>query len=190
MPTLKVIIASTRPGRVGLPIGQWFAEFAKKNGTFNVEVLDLAEINLPFFDEPNHPAMRQYTKEHTKKWSAQVDGADAFVVVLPEYNFTMPATLVNAFDFLYHEWNYKPIGFVSYGGVSAGTRSVQTAKLLATTLKMMPMYEAVTLPFIGQLMKEGVFAANETHEKAAAKMLEELAKWTGALKTLRTKTSL
>jgi NAD(P)H-dependent FMN reductase len=187
MPTLKVIIASTRPGRVGLPVSQWFVEVAKKAGTFNVEVLDLAEINLPFFDEPNHPAQQMYTKDHTKKWSAQIDSADAFVVVIPEYNFTMPATLLNAFDYLYKEWNYKAVGFVSYGGISGGTRSVQTAKLFMTTFKMMPIYEAVTIPSISQHIKEGKFEATENNEKSAVALLAELAKWTGALQTLRVK---
>ena len=187
MPTLKVIIASTRPGRAGLPIANWFVEYLKKDGRYVVEVLDLEQINLPFFDEPNMPAAKRYTKEHTKKWSAAVDSADAFVVVIPEYNHTMPATLVNAFDFLYHEWNYKPMGFVSYGGISGGTRSVQTAKVLATTLKMMPMFEAVNIPSFNQYMKEEKFVPVEIQEKAATKMINELLKWTVALKTMRIK---
>src|SRR5690242_5860222 len=83
---LLIIIASTRPGRVGLPVGQWFSERAREHGGFEVSVADLAELALPFMDEPNHPRLRLYTHQHTKEWSALVDAADAFVFVSPEYN--------------------------------------------------------------------------------------------------------
>src|SRR4051794_25412902 len=85
MATLKIIIASTRPGRVGLPIGNWVEQAAKAHGGFDrVEVLDLAEINLPFLDEPKHPRLREYVHPHTIAWSEAVDSADAFVIVSPE----------------------------------------------------------------------------------------------------------
>jgi NAD(P)H-dependent FMN reductase len=88
-------------------------------------VADLAAINLPMADEPNHPRLRQYVHQHTRDWSALIDCADAVVFVTPEYNHGYPATVKNAIDFLYHRWAEKPVGFVSYGGISAGTRSVQ-----------------------------------------------------------------
>src|SRR3954467_4525184 len=144
---LQVLIASTRPGRVGGKIGAWAFEAAKKHGKFDVELVDLVEVNLPIFDEPKHPRLRQYEHEHTKRWSAIVERADAFVFVTPEYNFGPPPSLLNAMDFLYVEWNYKPVAFVSYGGMSGGVRAVQVAKNTATTLKMAPLYEAVNIPF-------------------------------------------
>ena len=186
MPTLDVIIASTRPGRVGLPIGKWFFERAKAHGKFDVELVDLAEVNLPFLDEPKHPRLRQYEHEHTKKWSARVAAADAFVIVTPEYNYGMPAPLVNALDFLYVEWNYKPVGFVSYGGVSGGTRAVQAARQLVMALKMTPIVEGVAIPFFQKLMDDkGGFKGDEGHEKAGVVMLDELVRWCGALKGMR-----
>src|SRR5579872_6813928 len=142
-PLLQIVVASTRPGRVGLPVAEWFADVARKHGAFDVELVDLAEVGLPFLDEPNHPRFRQYTHAHTKKWSATVERADAFVFVTPEYNFGMPATLKNALDYLHYEWQYKPAGFVSYGGISAGTRAVQQLKQVVTTLKLFPLPEAV-----------------------------------------------
>ena len=87
---LTVIIASTRPGRAGLPIASWFVEHAKKDGRFDVVVADLKEIGLPILDEPKHPRFQQYEHEHTKRWSAIVAAADAFVIVTPEYNFSPP----------------------------------------------------------------------------------------------------
>jgi NAD(P)H-dependent FMN reductase len=185
MPKLHVVIASTRPGRAGEPIAKWFLEQAKKHGKFELRLVDLAEIALPLIDEPHHPRLQKYEKEHTKKWSAIVREADAYVFVTPEYNYSAPPALLNALDYLLHEWAYKPVGFVSYGGVSGGLRSVQMTKLAVTALKMMPIVEAVTLPFFSKELKDGVFAPPEVQEKAAQVMLDELLKWSTALATLR-----
>jgi len=182
---LTVIIASVREGRQGEAVARWFVERATQHGKFDVEVADLKEHDLPIFDEPHHPRLKKYVHDSTKQWSALVDGSDAFVFVTPEYNYTMPPALVNAVDTLYHEWTYKPVGFVSYGGVSGGIRSVQTAKLMVTGFKMMPMVEAVNIPFFTQLIENGVFKSNETYDKAVPVMLDELLKWTEALKPLR-----
>ena len=185
MPKLTVIIASVREGRIGDPIAQWFITRAQEHGKFDVQLVDLKDVNLPLLSEPNHPRLRKYQQDTTKAWSAIVGASDAFVFVTPEYNYTMPPALVNALDHLYHEWSYKACAFVSYGGVSAGTRSVQTAKLMATGFKMVPIVEAVSIPFFSQLMENGVFKSNETADKAVAPMLDELLRWTEALEVLR-----
>jgi NAD(P)H-dependent FMN reductase len=187
MAKLTVVIASTRPGRAGLPIGRWFIGRAEADKRFEITVADLAEVALPFLDEPNHPRFRTYTKKHTKDWSATVDAADAFVFVTPEYNYGYPATLKNAIDFLHYEWMYKPVGFVSYGGIAAGTRSVQQLKQIVTTLKMTPLFEAVNIPFHTQFIDDdGVVQANEIMEKASDAMLDELVRAEAALRPLRT----
>jgi NAD(P)H-dependent FMN reductase len=183
---LQVVIVSTRPGRVGLPVGEWFFGHATKHGRFAVELVDLKEVGLPLLDEPKHPRLRQYEHEHTKRWSATVSSADAFVFVTPEYNYSAAPTLINALDFLYNEWLYKPAGFVSYGGISGGMRSVMMAKQVMTSLKMMPLPEAVTIPFVPQSLDENKrFKPNENVEKSGNAMLDELWRWAGALKTLR-----
>jgi NAD(P)H-dependent FMN reductase len=186
MPKLQVIIVSTRPQRTGVPVAQWFLEQAQKHHKFEVELVDLKAIDLPLLDEPKHPRFRQYEHAHTKAWSAKVASADAFVFVTPEYNYGAPAPLVNALDFLYAEWAYKPAGFVSYGGVSGGTRSVQMAKLIMTTLKIVPIPEAVTIPFVAQSLDDaGRFKGGSTFEQAASTMLDELHRWSDALRVLR-----
>ena len=81
MPTLLIIIASTRPDRGGQAVADWFIPVAREHGGFDVEVADLAEIDLPLLDEPKHPRLREYTHKHTKRWSEIVDAADAFVFV-------------------------------------------------------------------------------------------------------------
>jgi NAD(P)H-dependent FMN reductase len=182
---LQVIVASVRKGRQGIGVANWFLERAKLHGKFAVELIDLQALNLPLLDEPNHPRLRQYQHPHTKAWSATISRADAFVVVTPEYNFSSPPALVNALDYLYVEWHYKPMAFVSYGGVSGGSRSVQMTKQIVTALKMVPIVEAVTVPFFSKLMDSGVFKGGETQEKAAVSMLDELLRWTEALRVLR-----
>jgi|SRR5690625_246078 len=184
---LKIIIASTRPGRKGIIVGNWFVDFAKENSDFDIEVLDLKKINLPFMDEEEHPKLGNYKNEHTLKWSKKIDEADAFIVVTPEYNYGMPASLKNALDYLNKEWYAKPMGFVSYGGISAGTRSVQHIKLPVTTLGMMPLPEAVNIPFVAEFIKDGKFHPNEITEKAAKTLLSKVKDWAVALKTLREK---
>jgi NAD(P)H-dependent FMN reductase len=188
MPVAKliVVITSTRPGRAGRPIGDWFFERAKSHGQFEVQLVDLKEIGLPLLDEPKHPRFREYEHEHTRRWSATVDASDAFVFVVPEYNFSAPPALLNALDYLFHEWAYKPAGFVSYGGVSGGIRSVQMSKLLLTSLKIVPIPESVSVVYHQKLMQpDGSFPGSEAFDTAAATMLDELHRWAGALKALR-----
>ena len=186
MPKLQVIIGSTRPGRLGLPVATWFVDRATAQGRFEIDVVDLAELALPFMDEPNHPRLRQYVHQHTKDWSARVDSADAFVFVTPEYNHGFSAPLKNAIDYLNQEWQYKPLGIVSYGGVSAGTRAVNMLKQVVTPLKMVPIAEVVTIPFIAQFIdEEGRVQANQVMETAATAMLDELLRWVEALRPMR-----
>lgn len=184
---LHVVVVSTRPGRLGPVVAKWFVERANEHGGFGVRLVDLAEVALPLLDEPSHPRLKDYRHQHTKDWSATVDAADAFVFVTPEYNYSTPAPLVNALDYLYQEWCYKPAGFVSYGGVSGGTRSVQMTKQILTALKMMPIPEQVAIPSFNQYVKEGVFTPPDNQAKAAKTMLDELAKWADALQPLRAK---
>jgi NAD(P)H-dependent FMN reductase len=186
MPNLTIIIGSTRPGRAGVAIAQWFAARAKDHGGFDVTVVDLAEVGLPLLDEPNHPRLRQYTRQHTKDWSAIIDAADAFVFVTPEYNNGYPAALKNAIDYLHHEWQHKPVGFVSYGGVAAGTRAVQQLKQVVTAVRMLPVYDSVNIPFHAQFLdSDGVLRPNEVMEKAADTMLDELVRTEAALRPVR-----
>ena len=164
MPKLQIFIASTRPGRVGLPVAEWFAERARRHGFFEVELVDLARVNLPFMDEPNHPMLRRYTHEHTRR--------------------------KNAIDYLNHEWRYKPVGLVSYGGVAAGTRAVQMITPVLTALMMVPLTEAVHIPFVSQFLSEdGQIHANEVMEQAADAMLTQLGRWSEALEPQRARSA-
>jgi NAD(P)H-dependent FMN reductase len=186
MPRLAIVVASTRPSRKGPAVARWFHDVAKAHGGFDCELVDLAEVGLPLFDEPEHPRLRRYQHEHTRRWSEIVLRADAFALVTPEYNYATPPPLVNALDYLLHEWAYAPVGLVSYGGVSAGLRAAQMTKQIVTALRMMPIPDGVSLPaFVKHIGDDGVFAPGEAADKSATAMLEELVRWTQALAGLR-----
>lgn len=172
-PVLQVVIGSTRPGRVGPAIAQWFVNVANQHGGFDVELVDLADYALPIYDEPNHPILQQYTKEHTKRWSSTITRADAFVFVIPEYNHSFNAAIKNALDFLYHEWHYKPTGLLSYGGAAMGTRAAQALKPVLAQLKL-PHAGDITVPMVTAPVKDGVFAGNDIIQAAATAVLDEL----------------
>ncbi|MDQ1051326.1 NADPH-dependent FMN reductase [Streptomyces sp. V4I2] len=97
-------------------------------------------------------------KSHTREWSRIVDASEASVFVTPEYNGGFPAPLKNAWDYLVVEWQHKPAAFVSYGGVSAGTRAVQMGKQVVANLRMLPIGPTVSIPFVSQLVGEGDFS--------------------------------
>jgi NAD(P)H-dependent FMN reductase len=177
MHRLLVVACSTRPTRIGYPFATWTAERAALDGRFDVETADLRELNLPNFDEPHHPRLRRYEHEHTKAWSRVVERADAIVFVTPEYNHGYPGALKNAIDFLHDEWKFKPVGFVSYGGIAAGTRAVQMLKPVLDCLRMIPSYEGVNIAFAMEAIRDGRFQATKVHEDAATSMFDTLAFW-------------
>ena len=183
---LQVILASTRPGRVGAPVARWFLEHAKAHTGFETELVDLAEWNLPFLDERQHPKLGLYEHDHTRRWSEKIGSADAFVFVTPEYNYGYTAPLKNAIDYLAAEWKDKPVGFVSYGGIAGGTRAVQMLKQVVTTLRMVPVFEAVNIPFVQTLLdSQGEFAATSILDESAGAMLDEIVRVGSVLAQLR-----
>ncbi|WP_068297423.1 NADPH-dependent FMN reductase [Pararhodobacter sp. CCB-MM2] len=184
--TLKIIIGSTRPGRKGPAVAKWVETLARQHGGFTVELVDLADMELPLLDEPKHPAMKDYQHAHTKRWSEVIEGADAFVFVTPEYDFHAPASLVNALQCLSQEWRYKPAGVVSYGGISGGLRASQVLRGLLNNLNVMAIPQAVPLPlFTEYLGEDGAFNGTEKMAEGATLMFNELMKWAGALQTIR-----
>jgi len=186
MYNLKIISSSVRPGRKGPLVAAWVAEQVQKHGSFNAEVLDLGEINLPLMNEPHHPTLKKYEYEHTKKWSAKIDEAEAFIFVTAEYDFHYPAPLRNALEYLYAEWGYKPAGIVSYGGVSAGTRAAKNLMGDLPCFKTVPLTDMVNFSFFSKLINEqGEFVPTEISAKAATTMLDELVRWTKGLNAIR-----
>ncbi|RCS25414.1 NADPH-dependent oxidoreductase [Phyllobacterium salinisoli] len=185
-PKLHIIICSTRPGRLGPKMAEWFRDFAKEHGKFDAVLVDLAELNLPVFDEPKHPRLKQYENQHTKDWSASVEAADAFVFVTPEYNYSPPPAFFNAVTYLASEWHYKAAAIFSYAGVSGGLRAAQIARLQLSNLKMVAIPEGIAVPSFPQFIdEEGVFKPNDLIAASATTVLGELFRWTTGLQTIR-----
>jgi len=169
-----IIVGSVRPGRVGLPVAEWVRGAAEKSGAFDIDFVDLAELALPFMDEPAHPRLQQYTKQHTIDWSARVAAAEAFIFVTPEYNYSYSPALKNALDFLNAEWWRKPVGFVSYGGVSSGTRGVAALMPVIGALGLVRVGANVELTFPGKQVVDGVFQPEEKETAIIARELDEI----------------
>ena len=180
LPRLRIIIATTRPGRVGLPVGKWIAETARGSGLFDVAVTDLGELALPMLDEPEHPRLGRYTRDHTRRWSANVASSDAIIFVFPEYNHGFPGSLKNAIDFLSSEWAYKPVSMVTYGGASGGVRAAIGLLPVLTTLKLIPIAGSVAIESVASHMvshgDDRTFQPAERHQSALDRVLVELAR--------------
>lgn len=144
-----VIVGSTRPGRKAGAVADWVLEVGRQHpavtsGRADLEAIDLAEFELPLLDEPVPAVFGVYQHDHTRRWSAVVDRMDAFILVVPEYNHSMPAVIKNAIDYLYAEWAHKPVGFVGYG-LAGGIRAVEHLRLVLTEVKALPTGDHVAL---------------------------------------------
>ena len=181
-----IIIGSTRPNRNGEAVAKWSYEIARHRTDAHFELVDIRDFNLPLLDEPMSPMMGQYSKEHTKRWSAKIATFDAYVFVTPEYNHATSGALKNAIDFLYHEWVNKAAGFIAYGSAS-GTRAVENLRLIMAELQVATVRAQVGLSLLTDFENYSVFKPAPQHEKSVHAMLDQVIAWGGALKTLRTK---
>jgi len=182
-----VIIGSIRPNRFGDKPAQWIVEALKKQQDVEVELIDIRELQLPMFDEPVSPASNkgEYVHPEGVAWAKKVAEADGFVIVTPEYNHGYPPSLKNALDYVYYGWNKKPVGFVSYGGISGGIRAVQQLRQVVIELQMVPIRGGVYIPFFRKLLDEEGAFHSETLVPQAEPMIEQLLWWAKVLKKAR-----
>lgn len=139
---LKIILGSTRQGRIGRQVADWVVEQAAKQPGVEVELLDLADQNLPFLNQAIVPSARKdgdYGDPIVNAWAAKIAAGEAFIIVTPEYNHSFPGVLKNALDSVYTEWNGKPVGFVGYSAFgAAGTRAVEQLLQVVMNLRLIP----------------------------------------------------
>jgi NAD(P)H-dependent FMN reductase len=182
---IKVIVGSTRANRFSEKPAQWIFDLAKKRSDLDVEMLDLRDYPLPFFEEAMPPGLAKdgYTNPAVVKWRDKVREADGFIIVTPEYNHGYPAVLKNALDYTYYAWARKAVAFVSWGG-AGGARGVEQLRLVTIELDMVPTRFAVHIanPWFIQDMS-GI--DTDMNRQAAQALLDNLAWWTGALKAAR-----
>ncbi|MBW8481266.1 NADPH-dependent FMN reductase [Actinomadura parmotrematis] len=184
MTKIAIIVGTTRPGRIGRAVADWVHQVAGKRTEADYEIVDLADHELPHYDEPIPAAVGQYAGEHTKRWAGVVAGYDGFLVVTPEYNHAPPGVLKNAFDYVHAEWNNKAVGFVGYGAVGAA-RAVEQLKLVATELSIAPVAAQVTLLIPGDFPNYPEFAPQEFREAELERVLNQLESWSKALAAVR-----
>ncbi len=182
---IQIITGSTRPHRKSEHIADWVYAIAKKRGDIEFELVDIDDYNLPLLDEPVPPLIAQeYTKEHTKKWSAKISEADGYIFVTPEYNYSIPAALKNAIDFLSHEWNDKAVGFVGYGS-SGGVRAIEHLRGVAGELRMADIRESVNFYLHHDFENYTVLKPNDRHATQLNQVIDRLSGWAQAMKNLR-----
>jgi NAD(P)H-dependent FMN reductase len=185
MVKIGIIIGSTRPGRVAEQVGNWVYSIAQKRNDAQYELVDIADYNLPVYDEPVPPSMGQnYAHEHTRKWSEKIASLDGFVFCTPEYNRATTGALKNAIDFLYDEWNNKAAGFVGWGSF-LGARAVENLRLIMGELQVADVRAQVGLSLFTDFENFTVFKPGPHHEEGVNGMLDQVVKWSTALKTLR-----
>lgn len=176
---LAILIGSTREGRWGDKVAHWFAGEARRRPDLLVDVIDLADIDIPAVLPMRHtPDVQAYAE--------RVDRADAFVVVTPEYNHSYPASLKQAIDVLNAPWRRKPVAFVSYGGLSGGLRAVEHLRHVFAELHATTIRETVSLHRHPLLFDESGALVDPSRPAEAAKvMLDDLVWWASALRTAR-----
>ena len=182
---IGIITGSTRPGRNNEQVAKWVLENAQKRNDAQYELVDIADYNLPLYDEPVPPSMSdQYAKPHTQKWSQKIASLDAFVFVTPEYNHATSGALKNALDFLYKEWNNKAAGLVGYGSLG-GARAIENLRLILGELQIADVRNQVSFSLMTEFENFSVFKPADYQLDALNAMLDQVIAWGNALKTLR-----
>ncbi|MEX0748572.1 MAG: NAD(P)H-dependent oxidoreductase [Candidatus Saccharimonadales bacterium] len=187
MITIKVIAGSTRPGRFNPQVAEWAQETASRfDDEVRIELVDLAEINLPLLDESVPASSGEYEHEHTKDWSKVIAEADGFIFVTPEYNHSISAALKNAIDYLYAEWSYKPATIISYGSAGGGTRAAEHLRGICAEIKIYDLREQLILAnYWDRLDESGQYQFSEGEETALEAQLNSLIFWAKQMKTAR-----
>lgn len=188
-PHILVIVGTTRPNRVGRTIADWFMEQTKSRNDMTFELVDLADVNLPLYNEPRSAKQDNYEFEYTKEWSKRVAKADGYVWVTGEYNHSIPPSLKNAIDYLYHEWRHKPVAFVGYGGLGAA-RAVEQLISIANELYMVSVRDRVHIVDVWFAVGEDGELKQEYIKDDPAVLLDELAWWANITTPARQKDAL
>lgn len=181
---IGIVIGSTRPGRVGDKVAQWYADKVKDVEGATFELVDLETYKLPILDEPSMASSGVYTKEHTKKWSKEISKFDAYVWVSPEYNHGPSPALLNSISFLYNEWAKKPVALVTYGGVG-GARAAEQLRLTAGALSMVDIRPQVTIRDPWAMYDQDGNINHELVSGDPVKQAEDLIWWALALKAAK-----
>jgi NAD(P)H-dependent FMN reductase len=194
MPRIAIIVGSTRPNRRSPAVAQWVykaaqAHAAVESGDTTVEVVDIVDYDLPLFDAPVPPAIGGVMNPQAQKWAQTIGRFDGFIFVTPEYNHCVPASLKNAIDFVYREWNDKAAAIVSYG-VDGGVRAGEALRLMLAEVRVATVRSHIGLSLFGDFTitdrtKPGECTPGPRAITTLAALLDELVAWSSALITIR-----
>src|SRR5581483_4251486 len=155
---LMMIWGSSRQGRKGGAVVNWIKKQAEGDDRFEVDFVDLKELNLPMFDEPRNPAnyenLNDYTNPQGKAWAERVDKAEAFILITPEYNYSFSAVLKNAIDWVGLPWDKKPVLLVGYGGIGGGARAVEQLRTVVASVGMQQIPRSLHFPYFEEAFDE------------------------------------
>lgn len=180
-PRIQVILGSTREGRAGEQVARWVTELAARRGDLEVELVDLRDFPLPFFESAVSPKRALSDDPRVQAWAAKIAEADGYIFVTPEYNYGYPAVLKNALDYLYYQWNDKPVGFVGYGGVAGGIRAVQQLRQVVVELGLIQVRTQVLIPRVFAAFGDDGQPVDTMHATTAAALLDEMVDWARTL---------
>ncbi|MFT4128045.1 MAG: NAD(P)H-dependent oxidoreductase [Gordonia sp. (in: high G+C Gram-positive bacteria)] len=187
---LAVIVGSTRPGRRSRLVADWAHEAGRSHldDRATIDLIDLADFDLPLLDEPQPAAMGSYSHDHTLRWAQTVEHYDGFIFVVPEYNHSFPAAVKNAIDFLFAEWNNKAAGFVSFG-LAGGVRAAEQLRPVLAEVNVATVRSQVALNLVDDfalpdMTAPGTLTPSEQQHRLLNRMLDELVDWSAALRTI------
>ena len=186
-PKIAIVVGSTRAARFADVPTQWIAKIAKAHADIDVEIVDLRDWPLPFFDEVASSAWAPSQNEVAQRWQKKVAEFDGFIFTAAEYNHAQTGVLKNAIDYAANEWHKKPAGFVGYGSVG-GARAVAQLRLIAVELQMAPVKSAVHIAwgdFLAVRQGEKKLEDLEHLNQAAAALVNDIVWWAKVLKALR-----
>jgi NAD(P)H-dependent FMN reductase len=157
---------------------------AGARGDLTCELLDLASFRLPFLTKSTPPMSPDSRDDAASAWAAKIASADGYVLVVPEHNHGYPASLKNALDHLFWEWNRKPVGFVSYGGLGGGLRAVEQLRQVAVELDMVPVRRQVAIHRVWEAIKDNG-QLHDPRNAEAELLLDDIAWWARTLRAGR-----
>lgn len=184
---LVIVIGSVREGRFGPVVGSWFADQASTHGGFDVEVVDLADFEIPLSlpaASPKYAGDSYARPDGMAPLTARLEAADAVVLVTPEYNHSYPASLKAAIDWHFTQWAAKPVAFVSYGGAAGGRHAVLHLENVLTELHAVTIRDGLAFPNYFVNWADGQ-PADPDAATYAKTLLDQLAWWASALRKAR-----
>jgi NAD(P)H-dependent FMN reductase len=181
---IAIIVGSTRPNRSAPQVAKWVLDHTAKRGDATYEIVDIADFDLPVFDEPLPPSMGKYAQPHTKRWAEKIASFDGFIFITAEYNHSITGALKNAIDFIYAEWNNKAAGFVSYGS-TGGARAVEHLRGIMAEVQVADVRAHVSMSLYTDFENFSVFKPDPRHEQQLAVLLDQLVSWSRAMQGVR-----